>query len=81
MARPTIWVGTPKAERRTMFGGVRTDIWTVAPTSSSSVAMSAAELPAPTTSTRWPAYGRGLRYSAECTIGRLNRLRPGQSGM
>jgi hypothetical protein len=52
------------AERggRTMLGGVRTESSTsLAPPSARSTAISAPELPLPTTRTRRPRYGEGLR--------------------
>ena len=54
--------------RRTRCGGVRTASQTLrAPLSANCTAMSAAELPAPTTSTSRPRNGHALRKSAECT--------------
>ena len=60
-AMPISWLGTPRVSRRTMFGGVLTERSTWQPTSASSSAISAAELPAPTTSTCLPRYGDGSR--------------------
>ena len=51
---PTSWLGTPKDERRTMFGGVRIDSCTDAACSTNSAAISVAELPAPTANPRRP---------------------------
>ena len=62
VAIPSTWLGNPSMSRRTMFGGVRTESDTSrAPPSARSTAISAPELPAPTTSTRCAAYGAGLR--------------------
>ena len=60
-AIPKSWLGTPRVSRRTMFGGVRTARSTMAPARTRSTAISAAELPAPMTSTLCPAYGVALR--------------------
>ena len=55
---PSSWLGTPSVSRRTMLGGVRTESSTsVAPPSARSTAISAPELPLPTTRTRLPAVG------------------------
>ena len=54
---PSSWLGTPSVSRRTTAGGVRTDRSTaLAPERAMSIAISAPELPAPTTSTRCPRY-------------------------
>ena len=60
-ATATSWLGTPRVARRTMFGGVRTDSSTDEATSATSTAISAAELPAPTTSTARSRYAVGSR--------------------
>jgi hypothetical protein len=65
--------------RRTMLGGVRTDSNTsAAPPSARSTAISAPELPPPTTNTLRPRYGSALRYSEEWMTWPAND--PGQSG-
>ena len=64
-----------------MFGGVRIASRTVAaPPSARSAAISAPELPAPTTSTSRPAKGRAFRYSDACTTSPPNPSWPGQLG-
>ena len=55
-----------------MFGGVRTDRATSTSQSASCTAISAAEFPAPTTSTRCPEYAVGSRYSFECNNSPVN---------
>jgi hypothetical protein len=60
-ATPMTWLGTPRVSRRTTFGGVRTDSITDAATSATSTAISAAELPAPTTRTARSRYADGSR--------------------
>jgi hypothetical protein len=65
--------------RSMMFGGVRTAIHTLAaPPVARSWAISMPDEPEPTTSTRFPAYGTGFRYSEECSSSPVNS--PGQSG-
>ncbi|HET7571563.1 MAG TPA: hypothetical protein VFJ77_02710 [Gaiellaceae bacterium] len=55
IAIPIAWAGIPAVVRRTICGGVRTDSQErAAPPSATSVAISAPELPAPTTSTARP---------------------------
>ncbi len=72
----------PAVARRMICGGVRTDSRARdAPPSATSVAISAPEFPAPTTSTSLPANGVGFRYSQEWTISPANPSRPGQSGI
>ena len=52
---PTTWVGMPRNSRFWMLGGVRMEICTSrAPPSRRSTAISAPELPEPTTSTLLP---------------------------
>ena len=80
-AIPKSWLGTPRVVLRTMLGGVRTDRSTRAPASARSTAISAAELPAPTTSTFRLRYGAGSRYSDECTSTPRKLSLPGHSGM
>src|SRR6476646_11678644 len=65
-----------------MVGGVRTAISTVTSRAPArSAAISEAELPAPTTRTRFPRYAAGLRYFEEWINGGLKVSRPGQFGM
>ena len=72
----------PNGSRATIGGGVRMLIATnAAPCSARSVAISAPLLPIPTTSTRLPAYGRPLVYSAECDSRPRYVSRPGQLGI
>src|SRR6266516_6642328 len=59
--------------------GWRVAIVTV-PTGASSLAICAAESPAPTTTTRCPAYGIGLRYSATCESSLVKVSSPGSLG-
>jgi len=81
IATPIAWLGIPKRSRRTMSGGVRTEHHTLpAPPSARSTAISAPELPEPTTSTERPRYGSGLRYSREWRSSPEKRSLPGQSG-
>ena len=80
LAMPNSWLGTPAVSRRTIPGGVRTESSTsAAPPSTRSTAISAPELPVPTTSMRRPRYGAALRYAAEWTISTAPA--PGQSGV
>ncbi|HEX3055161.1 MAG TPA: hypothetical protein VHP82_03370 [Gaiellaceae bacterium] len=82
MAMPMSCAGIPAVARRTICGGVRTDRRLEdAPPSATSVAISAPELPAPTTRTSRPRYGSGLRYCDEWMNSRVKSSRPGQSGM
>ena len=64
IAIPISCAGTPAVARRTICGGVRTERRVrTAPPSATSVAISAPEFPAPTTSTSRPRNGSGFRYS------------------
>ncbi|HUZ99766.1 MAG TPA: hypothetical protein VMU74_10435 [Gaiellaceae bacterium] len=66
MAMPISCAGMPAVARRTICGALRTDSrLRDAPPSATSVAISAPEFPAPTTSTSRPRNGAGLRYSEE----------------
>ena len=82
MAMPISCAGMPAVARRMICGGVRTESRELdAPPSARSVAISAPEFPAPTTSTSRPRYGCGFRYSDEWTSSPGKPSRPGQSGI
>ena len=81
IAIPISCAGMPAVARRTICGGVRTESRErTAPPSATSVAISAPELPAPTTSTSRPRNGAGFRYSDEWISSPVKPSRPGQSG-
>src|SRR6187549_2551246 len=72
----------PGRVRSMMLGTVRTDSQVeVAPAVATSYAISIADDPAPTTSTRFPWQNAGLRYADECRSSPVNEQAPGQAGM
>ena len=72
--------GRPSRSRGTTCTGPRTTIDTSTPCSARSSAISAPELPQPTTSVRLPANGAGSRYADECAARPPNASAPGSVG-
>ena len=81
IAMPMSCAGMPAVARRTICGGVRTDRRErLAPPSITSCAISAPELPAPTTRTSRSRNGAGFTYRDEWMSSPAKLSRPGQSG-
>lgn len=70
----------PASSRGITLTALRTARVGIAPCSCRSIAISPAELPKPTTSTRRPRHGSPLRYAELCNTSPAYVSRPGQAG-